>query len=174
MSAFVVSKTHIDLLVAVAVRGPRPERGITPDTVWHTLRWWSKPAREIRGTDLHELQAFRREAVPERASEVGFMLLAENLRSVLHRYDGAEDMRPDWAREPYAWADPGYRLTVTEALKAVDCYCYQACECPDYEDSEAAQFCEALRRALVHSLEGYDGAPWEWTERTSARREAVR
>ncbi len=106
----------------------------------------------------------RQEAQPERASEVGFMLLAENLRSVLYRYGGDETMRPEWAREPYTWRDPGYRLTVAEALKALDCLEYQSCEHPGWHDSEAAQFAEALRRALVHALKGYEAAPWEWTK----------
>jgi len=168
MSAFVVSKAHIDLLVAAAIRGPRPERGIMPDTTWQTLRWWSKPAREIRSMDLQELQGFRREAQPERASEIGWMLLLENVRSVQYRYSDAGDDLPGpvsaYWREPYAWQDPGYRLSVVEALKALDCYAYQSCEHAEWEDSEAAQFAEALRRALVHALKGYEDAPWEWSK----------
>lgn len=171
-----VDKAHIDLLVATAVRGPRPERGIMPDASW-TLRWWSKPASEIRSASLDELQAHRREATPERAHEVGWMLLLENVRSVRHRYDTPEDgddlpgSTSAYWREPYRWEDPRYRPTAAEALKAVACYEYQSCEHPEWESSEAAQFCEALRHALINALPGYEAAPWEWRpEEVSARR----
>jgi hypothetical protein len=44
--------------------------------------------------------------------------------------------------------------------KAIACYEYQACECADWEQSEAVQFCDALRRKMIARLPGYEAAPW--------------
>ncbi|GIW55025.1 MAG: hypothetical protein KatS3mg082_1429 [Nitrospiraceae bacterium] len=37
-------------------------------------------------------------------------------------------------------------------MKALGCYRYQSCETPDWEQTEAYQFCKALEGAMVHEL----------------------
>ena len=55
-------------------------------------------------------------------------------------------------------------MGVVEALKALDCYEYQSCEHPEWETSEAFEFCRAMRNLLIGCLPGYDAAQWEWDD----------
>jgi len=139
MSAYMVSRKHIDLLVAVAVAGPTG------------CRDWYPPSHKSK-------------------DDIGEMLVKENLSSIHHRY-------PDTITNPDDTPGPceqywlhrytfrrAIRLTTIEALKAIDSYEYQACEHPEWETSEARKFCDALRRALVHVLPGWEQAPWGFDE----------
>ena len=83
------------------------------------------------------------------------MLVEQNYRSVNHRYSEAGKPPPYFFERP-----PGVTLEPLTVLKALDCYEYQSCEDPGWADSEAAHFCEALRRATIRMLPGYDKAPW--------------
>ncbi|HKD76084.1 MAG TPA: hypothetical protein VKB76_11345 [Ktedonobacterales bacterium] len=95
------------------------------------------------------------------------MLLAENLRSLRHRYShnaGAlndfandaemakRDTRPASAivREALASRFAADALTrallATQMIKACDCYDYQACETDDYRESEAAKAVNDIRQ----------------------------
>lgn len=174
MSAWVVEKAHIDYLI---------EAGFDfASRLDSTLRW-HVPEPPLK-TDYERGQpwgptapdhgaARRRELTPETADRVGAMLIAQNERSVDFRYDGRNNMIqvpyhferggpyvniigrfPDgwhWSRVPVAPAP---------VLKSLDCYEYQACETPDWKDTEARAFCEALRSAAIERLPGYDGGPW--------------
>jgi len=139
MSAFVVSKTHIDLLIAVAVNGPK---GIDPFD-------WLGPYFRNRQVS--------RDYDTDYMSELGEMLTAENYRSVDYRYRENQNA----LREPYQFQEHyGRQLTVVEALKALSCYEYQSCECDDWEKSAACDFCGALRSSLIAALPGYRQAAW--------------
>ena len=92
-----------------------------------------------------------RELTPATAGAVGAILLAENRRSVDYRY------REDEIEEVYTHGPSRLRHSV-EVLKAIDCYEYQSCETPDWAQSEAHQFCQALRGLLIGQLPGYDEA----------------
>lgn len=84
------------------------------------------------------------------------MLATENARSVGYRYN--EPTKPvDYVAWPFGSPAP----SIVEALKLLDCYEYQACECQDWEDSEAFRWCYRLRKALGRALPGYDSAAWE-------------
>lgn len=78
MSAFIVSPTHIDVLLSVALHGPSDGSAPTP---------WSPPYLEEAGTTLSATTC----------SLLGTSLLAENIASVAHRY-------PD--REPHELPGP--------------------------------------------------------------------
>ncbi|MGM1065623.1 hypothetical protein [Saccharothrix sp. Mg75] len=105
---------------------------------------------------------------------LGQKLWHENHTSVNHRYS---------ERTP----TPRYRLHTTEAdldpillLRAVDCYTYQSCEHPGWEDSEAHALTRRLHAAVLDgnpglaevvrtpiglrrrytTLAAYRGAPW--------------
>lgn len=143
MSAFVVDKAHINAIVrsGLAVR-------------YKPLRWY------------HDKEW--RELTSDNASAVGQMLLEECIKSVCHRYEDS-DITDLPGRNDAEYIIPfGFRMsynppTPVETLKIIDCYSYQSCEHPDWEESEAYQFCESLRSSTIDRLPGYDDAPWEWT-----------
>jgi hypothetical protein len=135
MSAFMVDDTHIDaLLTAGLLLDPRAP-----------LRWWIPGVRELTAAT---------------ADRVGAMLLAENRRSVNHRY------REDEIESIYQFHQLAGRPDPVVVLSAIDCYEYQACEHPEWERSEAWAFCDALRRLACRHLPGYEAAPWEITDPT--------
>lgn len=152
MSAFVVSKAHIDTLVHAGLRSGHPARG------GYTLRWFvDKP--EWTGGDTYEsymvaVQGATRELTRQTANRVGAMLWNENHRSVDHRYNEASD------REVYRFKESPITSNLVAVLKAIDCYEYQTCEHDEWEQSEAFAFCQALRKAVIHMLPGYEEAPW--------------
>jgi hypothetical protein len=112
------------------------------------------------------------------ANLLGGMLWDENYRSVNYRYQESEPT-------------PDYTATLIEdelspvaVLKAMDCYEYQACESPDWQDTRAHAFITAVRGVILgrfvdlarqvpqrhdrtrtteayHYLPEYDTAPWE-------------
>ena len=155
MSAFIVSKAHIDALV---------QAGLTSG-YGSTLRW------------RHE--GHERKLSPDTADVVGAMLWAENVRSVEHRYEhvaagelpgtyvteapveGVEPVElPEWIQS-YQFARVR-RLEPVEILKAIDCYEYQSCEHEEWDESEAHTFCNELRMVTIGRLPGYDEAKWEF------------
>lgn len=147
MSAFMVSKEHIDALVETALFGPT---GLQCGT-WF-VPYFGKPSKKL---------------YPENASELGEMLVKENLSSIHFRY-------PDTVTNPDNTPGPieqywlteyqfhgGKHLSIIEALKAIRCYEYQSCEHPEWEMSAAKQFCESFTNTLISVLPGYDQAEWE-------------
>ncbi len=133
MSAFVVTKQHIDAIVT----GGLPARG---DTGW--IRW-SDPVDAGRTHILNQ----------DTADRAGSLLWQENRVSVNRRYhDGDEiDVIYNFQR---LWQEP---VTV---LKLIDCYEYQSCEHPAWEESQAKRLCGQLRKQVISMLPGYDEAPW--------------
>ena len=151
MSAFIVSKAHIDTMVQAGLRVGAPARG------GFTLRWRVGDPELGDVADLNSyhvaIQAVTCELTRETAHRVGAMLWNENMRSVDHRYSEAND------REVYRFA-PARVTDLVAVLKTIDCYEYQSCEHDEWPASEAFTFCQALRRAVIHCLPGYDDAPW--------------
>jgi hypothetical protein len=156
MSAFIVSKRHIDAMVTA---GLNTARGSS------VLRWMV-PAEPVPDTHqrgepwgpaaIEEHQRRMRELRHQDAGRVGAMLWAENAASVNHRYD-EEDIEEPYVYELYQGKPV---LTPVAVLKAIDCYSYQTCEHPEWEQSEAFAFCASLRKAMIRELPGYEDAPW--------------
>lgn len=111
------------------------------------------------------------------ATEVGRMLLRENAESMAYRYNMKDlDNPADDGTRPveylgylaqadaytYSAAARHPRFTAVQMLMALDSYEYQSCEHPEWEASEAHQFCQRLRSALIGALPGYDEAG-TWT-----------
>jgi hypothetical protein len=188
MSAYVVSKPHIDLLVQAAIAGPSDGHGWKiggePFSYYHDSE---RHAVEI-GAEPGERSVWGELVGP---SVLGQRLTDENVTSVEGRYPDTNADRGDlpgpcdaYYMGPYvfeAFRASGRRLcvpgmpeaieppaTIVEIAKAVSCYEYQSCEHDGWETSEAHAFCQALTEALLHSLPGYDAAPWGFDERVSA------
>lgn len=144
MSAFVVSKAHIDAIISVARLGPA-------EADRSGVHWW--PLAYADGTT--------RRFVDVEPDAAGAILLLENERSVAHRY--SRPFEPEGSGAAcYTFACPTRRPTAVEALKLIACLDYQSCEHPGWRDSEAFAFCAALKDALISVLPGYGTAPWEW------------
>lgn len=159
MSAFVVSKTHIDAMVTAGLRLALPG---TP------LRWlWPSISTEDEGAyavgepwgpdSVRLVRERRHELTRETAERVGAMLWAENVRSVNHRYE------EDHWEEVYQFDELGLDVDPRVVIGAVSCYAYQSCEHPEWESSEAHAFCRALERAAVSKLCAADNT-WEITD----------
>ena len=151
MSAFIVSKSHIDAMLRAA---------LAKQLLGDVPRW----RRPDLGNSFCKLDYYT-------ADRAGQMLIDENVKSVCHRYGEsvASDNLPG-PTEAY-WRTPYiYRLTnkhtptPVEALKLISCYEYQSCEAPSWNNSEAYNFCQALREFLIPMLPGYNEAPWGWDE----------
>jgi hypothetical protein len=133
MSAFVVTKQHIDAIVT----GGLPTRG---DTGWIH---WSDPVDAGRTHILNQGTADR----------AGSLLWQENRVSVNRRYHDGDEIDVIYTFQRL-WQEP---VTV---LKLIDCYEYQSCEHPAWEESQAKRLCGQLRKQVISKLPGYDEAPW--------------
>lgn len=147
MSAYMVDTGHIDALINAGLGLGQPGSN---------LRWFTRPVRSDEGMDVY--REVVRELTPETAGRVGAMLLTENRRSVDYRYDEEE------LEEVYEFHHYVGHFDPVAVLKAIDCYEYQACEHPDWPESEAHSFCDSLRKRAIHALPGYDNAPWGVTD----------
>lgn len=153
MSARIVSKTHIDLLVSAGLLLPKDGR----------LRWDADP-----GAQRHH----QRDLQYSNADDVGLMLWSENLASVSYRYpdESINDLPGAVNFEggqvlPYRYqAVPGTIDPLT-VLSNITCYEYQSSEHPGWQLSEARRFCFALREVCISALPGYDRQPWGFNDR---------
>lgn len=147
MSAWFLSKLNIDLIVQGAIQ--------------IGLRAYLPPANEPQTI------------TEENASALGRMLWEENARSVAFRYrnDGNDSAANyEMARE-YVYAkrrppgDVDQILSGVALLKLTQCLNYQACECSDYQQSNAALALNAMIGRLLTAghLNGGTGprTPWE-------------
>ena len=151
MSAYIVSKAHISAILraAAARRAPLHDGHQQRDPMW----WKHDYLRE------------------DRLDEVGRMLLGQCVASVHYRYEdeAPEDLPSPCDNEwltPYEYIPVGRMPTPVEALKLLACYEYQSCENPGWPQTEAHEFCQALRNHLVRELPGYEEASWDWNRVT--------
>jgi hypothetical protein len=138
MSAFVVSDNHIDALVTFA----RNQEGLL--------------GRMLRRANVTTYDATE--------TSIGRILLAENVRSVCHRYP---DDEPE-SIEHYKFApfplplEP--RQIAVFVLKAAHCLDYQSCETDDWPETVACALLQMIERRacsiLCDTLPEYDAAPW--------------
>ena len=166
MSAFIVSKAHVDALVhaAAAVEHGEHRSG---------LSWYHFTEVDDRGwpADMRHYEVGYSDQASQ--DECGRMLWGENLRSIEYRYpDTIENQMYPGPGDFLGWPDvdqytcKGLRPTPDPVaiLKALDCYEYQSCEHPGWRTSNAHAFCEALRGKMICSLPGYRDAAWEVDE----------
>lgn len=160
MSAIIVDDEHIQFLVHAGLQLP-PHGG--------KMRWLVRELTTEERNDAHRrgeawgpgaietYGSLMRELTEKNAGWVGAMLLAENAKSVNHRYD--ED---EW-ENPYVFKELVGHPNPVAVLKAIDGYTYQSCEHPEWESSEAKRFCDSLAGQASRRLPGYEDAPWHIT-----------
>jgi hypothetical protein len=146
MSAYIVSRKHIEYLVMAAM-SQRITRG-------HLLWWFNNDQHnELRSGDY------------DKAVKVGQMLWDENIKSVLCRYpEDTKETAPGPCGENYVFAlsdnAPWLEFDPVQVLKACDCYEYQSCEHDEWKSSEAFDFINRLRQHAWSSIKGYEDAAW--------------
>lgn len=135
MSAFILDKAHIDVLVTAGLESIPSTNGIAVTWIGEDGREWAR----LTAATSHA---------------VGAMLWRENYLSVNARYGDNESV-PDYRHDlRNRRGDP------VAVLKAIACYEYQSCEHEGWESSAAKRFCDALRRRMIQLLPGYDAAEW--------------
>jgi hypothetical protein len=87
--------------------------------------------------------------------EAAEILYGENCKSLAYRY-GDEDF--EVIRPPMDYV-PSIR-NIFALAKQVDCYSYQACEHPEWEESRAFKMCESIKYHLLSEHPDYEAAPW--------------
>jgi hypothetical protein len=152
VSAHIQERAHFLAIVRTALEGPADPREVSPDNVWHGVRWYAVPDRELREIDWRHLPLFARRLDYDTAEETASLLYDENVASVRYRYADADDLIPD--QPPFTVADirSGRRLTAVDALCALRGLEYQSCEHPEWADGEARRFLAAFQRELVAFL----------------------
>ena len=143
MSAWTVSKTHIDVLV----------RGLIEAGGYHHRGVW---------VDVGE----------DNASEVGQMLWRENFRSVNYRYNERKSTPPYSYKTPekfittsqlwenVKWLEEQSHIDRALLAKQLHCYNYQSCEHEAYYKSRAYSAVLYLGYRAASHVEGYDEAEW--------------
>lgn len=92
----------------------------------------------------------------EAEQQAGQMLWDENVKSVRYRYP-----KHTVDREVYPVDTPRFPgFDPVQVIKACECYAYQSCEPPEWEESDAYAFVEGLKRDVCDRLPGYDKAAW--------------
>jgi hypothetical protein len=151
MLPFMLPREHFDVLVAVAFRGPRYERGGRTDR-WQRPTWLARPKTS--------------------PDEIGWLLVRENVAALFTQYPLADwtempGAAPDWTchrngKIIYEFSDPGYQLSAVEGIKALATFEAVAAEAPRYSTSHARRFCTSLRDALLPVVPGMELAPAIW------------
>jgi hypothetical protein len=148
MSAFIVGHDHIDAL----------------------LSFCFQRVGGYQSAVSYYFDGARHDITRETVTETGRILLAENERSVNHRYPG-DDGESEAALYTFkAWPFP---LTAVSILKGCDCLDYQSCEHDGWEASRAFAILRAIRHRAIHGVPGYDDAGgWEFRRTTEQRQSA--
>ena len=107
------------------------------------------------GATVMRLNAFDNEQA------VAQILFEENVKSVNYRYSESETTQIDYDRGAPI-------LTAIQAIKAAQCLRYQSCEHPEFENSLASKFIEAIISNAIPDLDGYDTAQWAIYDKVSA------
>src|SRR5665213_2957769 len=142
MSAWIVTTQHIDLMVSAALQQ-------------HDFSWWCWSEQRRHDVNLST------------ATDVGRLLLAENIRSVSHRYrdEPLADLPGPITKtrpEDYVWTDHKIKLSPAEISSLLGCYDYQSCETSDWHTTAAYDFVAALRESVLDSIVGRDDVPPPW------------
>ena len=144
MSAYIVSKAHIDAIVTFAVGGTRRVGTV------ERLTEDNGHGEFVNSSDYTP-------------SQIGAALWAENHASVDYRYCESTPV-PTYAFRPKchgsACSEPTRLLTPLAIVKLCQSLTYQSCEHPGWEASFASDFLKRVIAAAIAALPGYDNAFW--------------
>ena len=135
MSAYIVSKQHIDFLVEELTRSgslygtPQIVCGLSSDRVGEIL-------------------------IAENIASVSYRYGGESLDTLPGPVD-KRDLLDYHFEHPAPMGNREVRV-----LKAVQGYTYQSCEHPGWPESQAARWMEELTSAMISALPGYEEAAW--------------
>lgn len=154
MSAWIVSKRLIDYIITTARKYDTPGMSLT----WHV------PFENPKNADWHALsqlyQENRRELNTANYDDLGRMLWYQNFLSVAYRYGNRNsEALPGSRYETYKF-EHYEGVDIVTALKQINCYQYQSSETPEWKNTEAYAFTQALKEHLIEKLPGYEEAPW--------------
>ncbi len=91
-------------------------------------------------------------------SELGQILVSENVRSVNYRYNDNDEA------ETYTYRRVNYdSIKAVDVLKSIQCLNYQSCETEDWQTTMAYKVCKAVESGAIAHLPGYRDAAWGWT-----------
>ena len=123
MSAWIVSKAHIDFLVAAA-----------------------------RAFDIKATTRSGEVSAKEDPDKFGKILWDENHRSVNYRYDENKETPEYHYDERFDKFEFKSHTGLGFLEKAVGCYDYQTCECDDYKESVACEILQNIDEAIDDTL----------------------
>jgi hypothetical protein len=154
MSAFVVDKTHIDLLVRAADEYGRRGTG-------SGFRYWKTDDGTFGGVwgeldrYAEELPSYQDHLEKVTPSQFGQILLrdAGELPGPIDAYYIG----------PYIYEDPGVLPTPEQVFNLIDCLDYQSCETDDWETTQAATILRTLRETVCRHVDGY-ATPSGWVD----------
>jgi len=132
VSAWIVSKTHIDAIVTAIAK--LRAREVDPDDLPKIgQRLWEENHRSFRHRyPKHEVQC------PE------------------YTYTPVK-----WPASPSESGDVrAFACALGAVCKLLACYEYQSCEHPEWPESLAHEVCQRLRAAVCAMLPGYEQTPW--------------
>lgn len=93
----------------------------------------------------------------EDLTKLGRLLLAENVRSVAHRY--GELPETSTATE-YVFKEQSKTLKPVAIIKLCDCLEYQSCETEDYYQTDAWVKLKSIHGSFISLLPDYEEAAW--------------
>lgn len=141
MSAYIVTKKHIQYLVA-AMFARRIVRN-------YGFSWWD-------GSDRKQLRA----GDIDLAAEIGTLLWRENVKSVNSRYRDTTDLDAYTLTANDICLSDWIDFDPVQVIKSCHCLTYQSCEHSGWETSTAKQIVDALVDSCTRALVGYDAATW--------------
>lgn len=145
MSAYVVHKDLIDLLVTVSTKHGQYKRLNV------------------------EHQGILRQYGEGDENALGQLLIDANYASVNYRYDGyANPYEYRYNEVVNVGGAQNALIPWSHVLKAISCYEYQACEYPEWKDSIAKSACDAIRLKVCRFVS--EDAPWDWTRAVAQER----
>lgn len=156
MSAWIVSKQHIDVLTKALF--DYGLIGDEPPTVVGKMLW---------DENLESIHYRYPDTEESHRSYPGPLTFRGPTTVARYRYrDRGDRVRTQvWNREKGGYAQHTVKLTPTVLLKAAECYDYQTCEHPEYANSRTRALIQALCEKLTADGARSDGpeasaAPW--------------
>lgn len=143
MSAYVVSKETIDVIVTYAMK-------------------WEMNHVIVMDRENSKFDAPVLSVVEMTPDELGQWLWKANLESVVARYGDIDDL--PGSTYDFEYEFNGHQIDHTNdaaaMAKIIHHYCYQSCETPTWYLSDQRMFCNELLSTAFRDLEGYEEAPW--------------